>query len=340
MNNKFYPLFALAFLALFSSQAQEIDSSQIGKKYPYVLPFLGKQAYAKGYKLQLPFGIMANTVLNKQGIVLNDFSMAFTADPNEVPDFEELQPISDLIVFGPSEGEIATFSFRADAWILPFLSVGGYWGKVYGKQTITLTAPVAIESTTDIRGQYYGFNLLGIVPLGPVSLAADYSWSWTTNERLDKPVLVNVAGIRVIKRFVSNKSPDRFWAIWGGAQFQKLENQTSGKIDLDEALDLNDELLDDVDMAWDEYKMSPAWDELTAQEKVQAELKFQIVRGALEGLAETTVHYKFNKKLVYPWNMLLGANYQLNPRWQFRAEYGFLKSKQQLMVSLNYRFGF
>jgi hypothetical protein len=323
-----------------SSVAQDIDSSQIGKEYPYVLPFLGKQAYTRGYKLQLPFGIMANTVLNKQGIELDDFSMAFTNEPDEIPDFEELQPISDLIVFGPSEGSIATFSFRADAWILPFLSVGGYWGKVYGEQTITLTAPISIESVTDIRGEYYGLNLLGIVPLGPVALAADYSWSWTTNERLDKPVLVNVAGIRVIKRFVSKKDPDRFWAIWGGAQFQKLENQTSGKIDLDEALDIDEGKLEEIDQEWEEYKMSPAWDELSAQEKIQAELKFQIVRGALEGLSETTVHYKFNKKLEFPWNMLLGANFQLNPHWQFRAEYGFLQSKQQLMVSANYRFGF
>ena len=52
----------IVFMSLFSYstvQAQKkIDSSQIGKEYPYVLPILGKQAYAKGYQLQRPFGII------------------------------------------------------------------------------------------------------------------------------------------------------------------------------------------------------------------------------------------------------------------------------------------
>ena len=333
-------IFSLGLLIMVSiSGAQDIDSSQIGKEYPYVLPILGKKAYAKGYKLQLPFGIMANTIFNKQAIVLENFEMAFTQG-DETPDFEELQPISDLIVFGPSEGEITTFNVRADAWILPFFAVGGYYGRIYGEQTITLTEPVPITSVTDIRGQYYGLNLLAVAPVGPVNLAVDYSWSWTTNERLDRPVRVEVSGIRIIKRFISKKNPDRFFAVWGGAQFQKLDNRTSGKIPLGEALDIDDGKLMEIDEAWEDYMMSPAWDALTPAEQIEAQLKFGIIRSTLENLSETTVHYKFDKRLKDPWNLLVGGQWQMNPHWQFRAEYGVLRSKQQLMLSANYRFGF
>mgnify|MGYP006396565429 CR=1 FL=1 len=329
-------IFCIAISA--SGIAQDADSTAVKEEYPYILPILGKKAYEKGHRLQLPFGFSVSTLFNKQGIILDNFSMAFTQN-DEVPDFERLQPISDLIVFGPSDGRINTLNFRFDTWLLPFFNVGGYYGRVWGEQTVTLTAPINLESVTDITGQYYGFNLLGVVPVGPVVLSADYSWSWTTNERLDKPVLVEVSGIRVIKRFLNKRRPDRFWAVWAGAQFQKLDNQTSGKIDLKEALNIEEGSIDELDNQWDAYKMTPAYEDLPAGEKIRQEAAYQIIRGAVVGLAETTVHYKFEKRLEHEWNMVLGGNYQFNDHWQARLEYGFLQSKQQVMLMMTYRFG-
>jgi hypothetical protein len=37
--------------------------------------------------------------------------------------------------------------------------------------------------------------------------------------------------------------------------------------------------------------------------------------------------------------MTLGVNYQLNHRWMFNSIYTFLGSREQITVSLNYRFG-
>jgi len=326
-------------LALTSNiYAQEIDSTQIGKEYPYVLPILGKQAYARGYQLQKPFGLMVSSLYTKQGIVLENFEMDFVqgTDP---PDFDRLDWLTDSIVFGPSTGRINTINLRADAWILPFLNVGAYYGRVWGDQTITLTDPIAISSTTDIIGQYYGFGFLGVVPLGPLVLMADYNASWTTNERLDKPVLVHVTGGRLVKRIMT-KRKGRFFAIWVGTQFQFLASQTSGNIALDEALDLSQDNLDDLDAAWEEYKMSPTWDGLSPQEKFRQEATYNLVYSSLEGLSQSTVYYKFDKRLEYNWQLLLGGNYQHSPTWQFRVEWGFLRNKAQLNLGLNYRFGF
>lgn len=249
-------LLALVLAQAFPAFGQEAYSAAVEGEYPYVLPILGKKAYEKGHRLQLPFGFSVSTLFNRQGIVLDHFSMAFTQG-KEVPDFERLQPIGDLTVFGPSDGRINTLNFRFDTWLLPFFNVGGYYGGVWGEQTLTLTAPINLKSVTDINGQCYGFNLLGVVPLRPVVLCADYSWSWTTNERLDKPVLVEVSGIRVIRCFLNKRRPDRFWAVWAGAQFQNLENQTSGKIDLKEALNIEAGSIDQLDNPWEAYKQSP-----------------------------------------------------------------------------------
>jgi hypothetical protein len=128
---KLLTLFCLSFLCLHLS-GQELDSIQSrSKDYPYVLPILGQKAYDRGITLPLPFSASVGTIFNKQPIVLNNFSMAFTQG-DEQQDFEELQPISDLIEFGPSTGRINTLFARVEAWVLPFLSVGAYYGKVWG----------------------------------------------------------------------------------------------------------------------------------------------------------------------------------------------------------------
>jgi hypothetical protein len=332
----------ILIMLAFSTYSQDIDSTQIGKEYPYVLPILGKKAYERGYVLQKPFGVMLGSVFNKQGIIISDMQLAFEDMNGNIGEFRSLDGILD---FGPSTGRINTINTRVDAWILPFFSVGGYYGKVWGEQSITFRLfgnDKLFESVTAINGQYYGFNMVAVAPLGPVNLAVDYSWSWTTNDRLDKPVLVKVSGARLIYRFMT-KTPQRFFAVYAGAQYQNLTSQTSGSIGIDEALGISEEDKQFIDDQWEAFmggqipdKDGNYWDDLNLVEKATYSTAYQFIRG----LSDTTIYYKFRKKLEYEYNMLLGANYQHNARWQARAEYGFLKSKKQLMVSVNYRFGF
>jgi hypothetical protein len=142
-----------------------------------------------------------------------------------------------------------------------------------------------------------------------------------------------------MKRFVNKKDPNKFWAVWAGAQYQNLASQTSGKIGLGEALNLTPEDLEEFDMRWEEYTMSPEWDALSPAEKIRATAAYNIVRGAAENLADTTVHYKFDKRLRYEWNMVIGGTYVFNKHWAIRGEYGFLQEKQSLMFQVAYNFG-
>lgn len=328
--------------------AQVMDTTKTSETYPYLFPILGKKAYEKGYNLPLPHGVLIGTIFNKQGIELNNFEMAI-AQPGSPESELNFLSLDGILDFGPSEGRINTLNARIDTWVFPFLGVSGIFGKVWGEQTISFSVVGSdlIESTTDIEGQYYGVNVLGIVPLGPINLAADYSWTWTTNERLDKPVLVKVSGIRAIKQIKTN-NPNRYFAVWAGAQSQKLDNQTSGNIPFAEVLGVTEEDKEKLETHWgnvlnDEVvvKQSPItgndlyWSDLTPIEQQLRQRTYNLV----SGVVDSSVYYKFNKQLEYDWNMLLGVNYQHNRRWGVKVEYGFLKEKQSLMASIDYRFG-
>jgi len=337
MKKVFTLFLTVCLLGINFVAGQTADTSKVKGEYPYILPILGKKAHARGITLQKPFGLMLGGIFNSQEIVLNNFEMAIDdpGTPDEDLNFINLDSLG-VFNFGPSEGRVSTFNVRADVWLLPFFSVGGYYGRVYGEQTISFSflGSDLIYSNTPIEGQYYGFNMLAAVPLGPVALMADYSWSWTTNPRLDEPVLVEVSGIRVVRRIMTKKE-NRFFAVWAGTQFQKLNNETSGRIAFDEALGISEEDKQQMDDAWADYKTTDEWDQLSPGEKLVKEAGYKLIRG----IADDEVAYKFNKELKYNWNFLLGVNYQHNPSWQFRAEWGFLKSKQQIFLGANYRFG-
>ena len=329
MKSFFIKTLAIAIWAIIScnlGHAQGFDSTQIGKKYPYTFPILGDKAYTRGYKLPLPHAIMINSIWNKQNIVLNDFEMAFL--PTREPFDESMyRDWSEIIVFGPSTGRINTLSFRANTWLLPFFSLGLNYGEVWGEQVIRLTAPIELTSVTDIDGRYYGLDLLAVAPVGPVNLALNWAPSWTTNVRLNKPVRIDVVSARVIYNFPVGKKPDRFLGVWFGAQFQKLAATTEGSIPLDEAIGNDGELQGRVDN-W--------YDGLTNAQKIAYG---NAVKDAFDNLLTTTVYYRFNKRLEENYNLLLGAQYQFNRKWQIRSEYGAINSKQQLLLSLNYSFG-
>lgn len=348
LYSKLIVVFLVLSILPFSGYAQELDSTKTREPYKYLFPILGKKAHDKGYDLPLPHGVLIGTIFNKQGIELNDFEMAIAESGSSGSDLDYMS-LDGILDFGPSEGRINTLNARIDTWILPFLSVSGIFGRVWGEQTISFSVVGSdlIESVTDIEGQYYGINLLAIVPLGPINLAGDYTWTWTTNKNLDEPVLVKVAGIRVIKQF-KTKTPQRYFAGWIGAQSQKLASQTSGNIAFDEALGITDEDKENLDNHWESVlndevvvKESPItgndlyWSDLTMAEQQLRQSTFDLVRGAVD----SNVYYKFNKQLQYNWNMTLGASYVHNNRWGLKVEYGFLKEKQTLMFAIDYRFG-
>ncbi|WP_075604047.1 hypothetical protein [Saccharicrinis aurantiacus] len=313
-------------ISITSIYSQGIDSTQVGKEYPYILPILGQKSYERGYKLPKPFGVMLNSIFTKQNIVLENFMLDFVKS-GETPDLKDL---SDIIDFGPSTVKVLTANARADVWILPFLSLGGYYGRFTSETRISLEKPLELNAKSESDGAYWGFNVLAVAPLGPINLGVDYSWSWSQNELLDKPVLVNVAGVRFIKNWgIKNKS-DMFVGAWAGAQFQFLDAGTVGNVRLADVIDVEGGARQDLD---DWYGSIENPNELH-------DYLYNKMNEGLDDLENTTVHYQFDKRLERNWNFIVGGQWQINRDWQIRTEAGFLPGKYQVMISANYRFGF
>ncbi|NOX46001.1 MAG: hypothetical protein GXO89_03365 [Chlorobi bacterium] len=53
---------------------------------------------------------------------------------------------------------------------------------------------------------------------------------------------------------------------------------------------------------------------------------------------ESVVKYGIDKQVKDKWNMVVGAQFQLNKHWMLRSEVGFLASRTSYLLSLNYRF--
>lgn len=101
--------------------------------------------------------------------------------------------------------------------------------------------------------------------------------------------------------------------------------------------------------------LSNWWDGLSAAEKLKPEniakntLGTKVIESASNFLnaadvalnddQKATIQYSLEKNLKDKWNFLLGSQYQINRHWMVRAEYGFLGSRTQGLLGLQYRFG-
>jgi hypothetical protein len=56
-------------------------------------------------------------------------------------------------------------------------------------------------------------------------------------------------------------------------------------------------------------------------------------------LKDASLSYSLIKRATSHWSMLTGVQFQLNHRWQARAEAGFLGGRSSFLGSVNYRFG-
>ena len=60
---------------------------------------------------------------------------------------------------------------------------------------------------------------------------------------------------------------------------------------------------------------------------------------AINTIGTSTVQYSMDKRPKDAWNFIMGSQFQLNKHFMLRGEYGFLASRTQFLVGLQYRFG-
>lgn len=366
-----FTLLSLCFLV--ELRAQVYTNKVVGEKneemidsiktseYPYVLPIWGEQAAALGYDLPYSAGISVNYFTQESELVIENLTVGF----NNGPQYD----LDEIIRFNSAVSKASAVSFRPDIWLFPFLNVYGLLSKV--KTSTSIDAGLWIPDTANVWREVTSFSTtanfdattlgIGITPtmgIGGGWLALDMNFTWTDVSALDKPVFTYVFGPRLGKSF-QLKKPQQNLAVWVGGFRVSFSSSTSGSIALNEVVP-TDGLQEKVDngivyVGEAQMNVDDWWAGLSPLEQNNPinKAKYETanrtletagnalnaIDGALNDEQTATVQYSLDKRVKDMWNFVVGSQFQLNKHYMLRAEYGFLGSREQFLLSLQYRFG-
>jgi hypothetical protein len=289
-----------------------------GTQYQYMFPLYGQAIIEAGHDLPLPFGINVDIFWQKQDVEVQELDLGFGIHGLQDFDFMEFESVTSTAYF---------LDTRVDLWILPFVNV--YYLVGFGKteNDVKVTAPFAFETSADFSGWTYGPGITFAFGIPPYWLHADWSWSWSELEDLEDPTFTNVLTARLGRDLsLGNHKAFRFWV---GAMHQDISDETRGSLLLSEVI--TDELMAEFANYWE----TEWYNSLTARDRLKVDQLIQVL--ATSDPATTSLHYAVVQELATPWNMLIGAQFSLNKKWQVQGEFGFLGSRQSAVVNLNYR---
>ena len=155
-----------------------------------VLPFgLSKVPEAMRTHMPLPYGISVQYLYVTEKLSIRDFELSVNGQKIP-PSLANLKSLNQLT---------QTVTFRADAWLLPFLNLYGIGGYVTGTATnlnLSLFAPFSVPGKFPYHGSVYGVGSTLAGGYGPVFLNYDVNYTWTNVNMLDTSVETLVQGIR------------------------------------------------------------------------------------------------------------------------------------------------
>ncbi len=292
--------------------------------YPYTFPILGKGAYKRGYDIPFPWGISAVYFTQRQQIAITSTQIGVNGS--------EKVDLSDFIKFGPVIAQTNAYTVRPDLWVLPFLNVYGVFGGGTTQTDVLLVEPAIFQTTQrfNVRSAGVGATLAG--GLGGVFIVWDNNINWADVDALVEPVPAFNSSVRVGHNFVDPRHADRNLSIWAGTFYQKINNDTKGSIGVNEVFPGFGEGNVIAEMRDWASGLPPA----------QRVIANQII-DALENAAgnipdDTQIDYFLDKKVVGPFNLIFGAQFQVNKHWQFRTELGVFGKRSQFLLNANYRF--
>ena len=363
------------FLAILSSTvfAQVFTNKEVGQKnavfidslkkseYPYSLPILGKKATKAGYNLPYSAGISAQYFWQESDLIIDNLSVGFNNGP--------MYNLDEIVRFNTARATASATTIRPDIWLFPFLNIYAILGKAKASTEVgfgiwvpdsTNTSHEITSASTliEFNTSTYGIGFTPTIGVGGGFLALDMNVAWTDVPQLSKPARSFVFGPRLGKNF-KLKKPESGIAVWVGAFRVQISSETNGSINLSEVLPPGelgskvDEGIAKVGNA--QQQIDTWWASLSPpqQQNPVNEAKYNAANRALARAGEilaaadnavntigtSTVQYSMDKRPKDPWNFIVGSQYQLSKHFMLRGEYGFLGSRQQFLIGMQYRFG-
>jgi hypothetical protein len=294
--------------------------------YPWILPIMGAKVRKLGFDLPYPVGVMATYGRSIQQLTIDNLAVSFSPD--------KLVDISSWARLQSMQANVDAYVARADFWLLPFLNVFGLVGRIRAVSNVHLGLPIDLKFNVISEGTNAGWGTVVAGGVGPMVMTGNFVQNWTWTGELGKPSMSTLFDGRVGYMFRFRRKPDKNLVVLVGASYLGLERESDGSADLEKLLGISPEGKKEAADQLDEW-----YGELTDPAQ---ELLGGIYNGFsawLRNDESSLLYYRFDKSLYYPISMTLGVNYQLNHRFQFNGIYTFLGSRQQISLSLNYRFG-
>jgi len=365
----------MLFLAIFSSIvfSQVFTNKEVGKKnadlidsikkseYPYSLPILGAKATKAGYNLPYSAGVSAQYFWQESDLIIDNLSVGFNNGP--------MYNLDEIVRFNTARATASATTVRPDIWLFPFLNIYAILGRAKASTEVgfgiwvpdsTNTSHEIVSASTliEFNTSTYGIGFTPTIGVGGGFLALDMNVAWTDVPQLSKPARSFIFGPRLGKNF-KLKKPESGIAVWVGAFRVQISSETNGSIALSEVLPA-DELGSKVDqgiakVANAQQQVDAWWASLTPaqQQNPVNQAKHNTANrtlsrageilasadNAINNFATSTVQYSMDKRPKDPWNFIVGSQYQLNKHFMLRGEFGFLGSRTQFLVGMQYRFG-
>ncbi|AGB80570.1 hypothetical protein D781_0182 [Serratia sp. FGI94] len=328
IDNAQRPAFAQGALPA-ASQQDATPSAQLpatplqSTSQRHTLPFWGDEARARGYDLPETFGIGINHMNMRQNIEVSSISFSGLG-------WDTFQMPGNLfnIKAENSREKSKTETMRLDAWVLPFLNVYGIVGHTRGSshsivsvdsdpsqfsgfmEKIIASAVHQMNKSGQLQNLDFNLDFKGTTYGAGFTLAGGYeSWFATLDTNytrtdfniLDGQISALTVTPRVGYRFQTpGISGTSHLNLWVGSMYQDVQQEFKGS-------------LGDLNM--------PA--------ALQPLINIANQRG--EG------RFRVKQHLQSPWNVLVGAQYEITRNFNVMTEIGF-SERNSAMVSAEYRF--
>lgn len=294
--------------------------------YPYVLPFLGKNAQEKGFDIQRPIGIMTNFTFGEQDISIDRLAVS--------TDNITYQDVTDIVNFTKVRPHINVVNVRPDVWVLPFLNVSGMVGAYNSTTDVWLDEPAEMKFVAHNKGTLAGFGLMAAGGLGPVFVSYTYNGTWSFSDKLFNSSYTSLNGVRIGHQHKNHRRPQTAWNIWIGAESMQISPRSRGALNLSDLTGMTPE---DAQNAADE--LDQWYNELPPSQKLLFGPIYDSVSNWLKNGEDEMLYYDFDKSIVQKWNMLAGFLYQFNKNWMVSTEGSFVGERWRVVLSLQYRLG-
>ena len=289
------------------------NTTQVAEVKHHVLPFWGDEARQRGYELPQTFGVNINYMNIRQNIDVDSINF------NGLSLRDHSLDNAFKINVGKTRERSKTETLKLDAWLLPFMNVYGLVGYTDGHSVSQIGVGIKgprkyhypgnlqnLAFQLDFKGTTYGVGTTLVGGVGNWFTAFDANYTQTRFDILDGSINAFTLSPRLGYRFSMPGSdalhlPAGKLNLWVGSMYQDVQQEFKGS-------------LNDLTMP-------------------SAALQDMVNLANKEGKGRFDV----KQHLQSPWNMLVGAQYEVTPNFNVTTEIGFA-DRNSFFVAGEYRF--